>query len=99
MSMETKIAAQKESAALREATRKQLAKTEREFRGAIFVESWSRIPKIGAGLTKLPESVARNTAINLQTQAASMQKMTEAQLSTSFQGFTPENMLRLVRLA
>lgn len=28
-----------------------------------------------------------------------MQKMTEAQLSTSFQGFTPENMLRLVRLA
>lgn len=99
MSMETKIAAQKESAALREATRKQLAKTEREFRGAKFVESWSRIPKIGAGLTKLPESVARNTAINLQTQAASMQKMTEAQLSTSFQGFTPENMLRLVRLA
>lgn len=46
MSMETKIAAQKESAALREATRKTLAKTEREFRGAKFVESWSRIPKI-----------------------------------------------------
>lgn len=91
MSLNTNIAAQREKAALREATRKTLAKTERDFRGAKFVESWSRIPKIGAGLTQLPESVARNTAINLQTQAASMAKMTEAQLSTSFQGFTPKN--------
>lgn len=99
MSATSVIAGQKDAAALREATRKTLAKTEREFRGAKFVESWSRIPKIGAGLNKLPEAVARNTAINLQTQAASMAKMTEAQLSTSFQGFTPENMLRLVRLA
>ena len=99
MSMTKQVASQSEAAALREATRKTLAKTEREFRGAKFVESWSRIPKIGAGLNKLPEAVARNTAINLQTQAASMAKMTEAQLSTSFQGFTPENMLRLVRLA
>lgn len=99
MSMTSQVAGQKDAAALREATRKTLAKTEREFRGAKFVESWSRIPKIGAGLNKLPEAVARNTAINLQTQAASMAKMTEAQLSTSFQGFTPENMLRLVRLA
>ena len=99
MALTNAMAAQKEGAALREATRKHLARTEREFRGAKFVESWSRIPKIGAGLTQLPEAVARNTAINLQTQAASMAKMTEAQLSTSFQGFTPENMLRLVRLA
>lgn len=91
MSLNTNIAAQREKAALREATRKTLAKTERDFRGAKFVESWSRIPKIGAGLTQLPENVARNTAINLQTQAASMAKMTEAQLSTSFQGFTPKN--------
>ena len=99
MALTNAMTAQKEGAALREATRKHLARTEREFRGAKFVESWSRIPKIGAGLTQLPEAVARNTAINLQTQAASMSKMTEAQLSTSFQGFTPENMLRLVRLA
>ena len=99
MALTNAMAAQKDGAALREATRKQLARTEREFRGAKFVESWSRIPKIGAGLTQLPEAVARNTAINLQTQAASMAKMTEAQLSTAFQGFTPENMLRLVRLA
>lgn len=99
MALTNAMAAQKDAAALREATRKHLARTEREFRGAKFVESWSRIPKIGAGLTQLPEAVARNTAINLQTQAASMAKMTEAQLSTSFQGFTPENMLRLVRLA
>jgi hypothetical protein len=99
MALTNAMAAQKDAAALREATRKHLARTEREFRGAKFVESWARIPKIGAGLTQLPEAVARNTAINLQTQAASMAKMTEAQLSTSFQGFTPENMLRLVRLA
>lgn len=99
MALTNAMAAKNEGAALREATRKQLARTEREFRGAKFVESWSRIPKIGAGLTALPEAVARNTAINLQTQAASMAKMTEAQLSTAFQGFTPENMLRLVRLA
>lgn len=46
MSLNTNIAAQKDKAALREATRKQLARTEREFRGAKFVESWSRIPKI-----------------------------------------------------
>jgi hypothetical protein len=70
MSATSVIAGQKDAAALREATRKTLAKTEREFRGAKFVESWSRIPKIGAGLNKLPEAVARNTAINLQTQAA-----------------------------
>ena len=99
MALTNAMTAQKDAAALREATRKHHARTEREFRGAKFVESWARIPKIGAGLTQLPEAVARNTAINLQTQAASMAKMTEAQLSTSFQGFTPENMLRLVRLA
>lgn len=46
MSLNTNIAAQREKAALREATRKTLAKTERDFRGAKFVESWSRIPKI-----------------------------------------------------
>lgn len=42
---------------------------------------------------------ARNTAINLDRQAAYMKRMTEAQTSEAFQGFAPENMLRLVRLA
>lgn len=46
MALTKTMAAQKESAAIREATRKQLARTEREFRGAKYVESWSRIPKI-----------------------------------------------------
>lgn len=46
MALSTAMAAKKENAALREATRKQLARTEREFRAAKFVESWSRIPKI-----------------------------------------------------
>lgn len=90
MSLANTMAQKKEGAALREATRKHLARTEREFRGAKYIESWSRIPKIGAGLTQLPEATARNTAINLQTQAASMMKMSEAQLSTAFQGFTPK---------
>lgn len=46
MALTNAMAARKENAALREATRKHLARTEREFRGAKFVESWSRIPKI-----------------------------------------------------
>lgn len=90
MSLQNRMAEQKAAATLRENTRKQLAKTEKDFRAAKYVESWSRIPKIGAGLTELPLADAKNTAIHLQTQAASMSKMTEAQLSTAFNGFTPK---------
>lgn len=46
MSLANTMAQKKEGAALREATRKHLARTEREFRGAKYIESWSRIPKI-----------------------------------------------------
>jgi hypothetical protein len=47
----------------------------------------------------MKEADARNLAINLENQARFMGKMTESQLSTSFQGQSPENMLRLVRLS
>lgn len=39
----------------------------------------------------MDESVARNLACNLDNQAAVMSKMTEAQLSTAFSGFTPKH--------
>lgn len=44
-------------------------------------------------------SQARNLAILLENQTRQMSRMTEAQLSANFFGYTPENMLRLIRLA
>lgn len=44
-------------------------------------------------------NVARNLAILLENQTRAMSKMSEAQLSTAFGDFKPENMLRLVRLS
>ena len=99
MSLNTRMQEQKNSAEARESARKQLVKTERDYRATKYVESWSRVPKIGANLSALSESERKNTAIALQQQAAMMSKLNEAQLSTSFSGFTPENMLRLIRLA
>lgn len=71
---------------------------ERAFRSDRLVEKWSRIPEVGVGLKQLDETTARNTAIYLENQTRVMSRMTEAQLSSSFQGFSPENMLRLIRL-
>jgi hypothetical protein len=72
---------------------------ERSFRAARLVEKWSRVPELGKGLKDLNEKSAMNTAILLENQARIMSRMTEAQMSSNFSGFTPENMLRLVRLA
>jgi hypothetical protein len=44
-------------------------------------------------------STARNIAINLDRETAFMQGLRESQLATALNDFTPENMLRLVRLA
>ena len=99
MSLQTRMAAQKDNAALRENTRQKLYKNEREYRAAKYIDAWSRIPKIGAGLAELPLEEAQNVAINLNQQASFMSRLNEAQLSQSFTDFTPENMLRLVRLA
>ena len=76
-----------------------LYREERSYRADRLVEKWARVPEIGDGIKGLHENSSRNLAIFLENQARSLSKMTETQLSSSFQGFTPENMLRLVRLA
>jgi hypothetical protein len=99
MSLATKIAQRKQEASLRESVKTKLHKEEKSYRGDKLIEAWSRVPEIGAGLTELPRADARNVAINLDRQAAFMGRLNEAQLSTALNGFTPENMLRIVRLA
>lgn len=76
-----------------------LFREEREFRADKLVEKWSRVKEIGRGIPELPTQTARNLAILLENQASRMKRMTEAQLSNSFFGYTPENMLRLIRLS
>ena len=76
-----------------------LFREEREFRADKLVEKWSRVKEIGRGIPDLPVQTARNLAILLENQASRMKRMTEAQLSNSFFGYTPENMLRLIRLS
>lgn len=75
-----------------------LYREERAYRADRMVEKWSRVPELGKGLKNMDEGTARNTAILLENQARVMSRMTEAQMSNNFYGFTPENMLRLVRL-
>lgn len=99
MSLASKMDERKKAAALREATKKQLYKNEREYRAAKAIDSWSKIAKIGAGLKQMNLKEAQNVALNLTQQATYMSKLNEAQLSQSFSDFAPENMLRLVRLA
>ena len=60
------------------------------------VKFWANVPGIGNGITKYDEATQRNLACFLDNQAAHMSRLTETQVSTSFSGFTPENMLRLV---
>ena len=76
-----------------------LFREEREFRADKLVEKWSKVKEIGRGIPELPVNTARNLAILLENQASRMKRMTEAQLSNSFFGYTPENMLRLIRLS
>ena len=72
---------------------------ERSFRLKKRVDYWSQIPEIGAGFSNFDEATQYNLACNLDNQAGHMARLSENQVSTSFNGFTPENMLRLVRLA
>jgi hypothetical protein len=76
-----------------------LYREERNYRLDRLVEKWSKVPEIGKGITNMPASTARNLAVLLENQTRVMSKMTEAQLSQNFFGYTPENMLRLVRLS
>lgn len=99
MSLNSRMSARKSDSTVREQVRNKLYKEERSYRADRLVEAWARIPEIGAGLKQLPLTDARNVAINLDRQANYMSRLTEAQTSQAFSGFTPENMLRLIRLA
>jgi len=99
MSLKERIAQKETDNRLRESAAMQLYKEDKKFRADRLVEAWSRIPEIGAGLKQMPISDARNVAINLDRQTAFMQGLRESQLATALNDFTPENMLRLVRLA
>lgn len=80
-------------------TKKVFAENERAFRLQQKANYWASIPEIGAGFENLDESTRLNLACNLNNQANYMSRLTENQLASDFKGFTPENMLRLVRLA
>jgi hypothetical protein len=74
------------------------ALTEKTIRADRLVEKWARVPEIGTGLRAMDSRKARNLAILLEKQAKHMSRLTEAQYSSAFAA-TPENMIRLVRLA
>jgi len=99
MSLKERVQQKEADARLKENAAMQLYKEDKKFRADRLVEAWSRIPEIGAGLKQMPISDARNVAINLDRQTAFMQGLRESQLATALNDFTPENMLRLVRLA
>ena len=84
---------------MEESLQDKLYREERAYRADKLVEKWSRVPEIGKGIKDLNTNTARNLAILLENQRRSMSRMTEAQLSANFFDYTPENMLRLVRLA
>jgi len=87
------------NARIRENTAFELYKSDRNFRADRLVNAWSKVPEIGKGIKQLPLTEARNVAINLDRQLNWMQNLKESQLATALNDFTPENMLRLVRLA
>ena len=99
MSLKERMAAKETDNRARENATMQLYKEDKNFRADRLVEAWSRVPEIGAGLKQMPINDARNVAINLDRQTAFMQGLRESQLATALNDFTPENMLRLVRLA
>lgn len=99
MSLQDRMRARKDAADSRQKVKESLYKNERSYRADRLIEAWSRVPEVGAGLKALPLVDARNVAINLDRQASFMGRLNETQTSSALNGFTPENMLRLVRLA
>ena len=99
MSLKERVAQKEADQRLRENATMQIYKQDKAFRADRLIEAWSRVPEIGAGLKEMPIADARNVAINLDRQTAYMQGLRESQLATALNDFTPENMLRLVRLA
>ncbi len=74
------------------------AMDERKARGYKLIEKWSNVPEIGSGLRAMDERRAVNLAILLEQQTRHLSRMSETQYSSAFAA-TPENMIRLVRLA
>lgn len=99
MSLKDKLQMKEQDARLREAAQLQLYKNDKNFRADRLIAAWSKVPEIGAGLRQMPLQEARNVAINLDRQTNFMQNLRESQLATALNDFSPENMLRLVRLA
>ncbi len=63
-----------------------LYREERAYRADRLIEKWARVPELGSNIKNFDEGTARNLAIMLENQARSLSKMTETQLSSSFQG-------------
>jgi hypothetical protein len=99
MSLKERVNQMETDKRLRENAAMQIYKSDKNFRADRLIEAWSRVPEIGAGLKEMDISTARNIAINLDRQTSFMQGLRESQVATALNDFTPENMLRLVRLA
>ena len=76
-----------------------LYREERNYRADRLVEKWSHVAEVGKGITKMSTTTARNLAILLENQARVIHHMDESLFSSAFYGYTPENMLRLIRLS
>lgn len=66
-----------------------LYREEANYRKDRLVEKWSNVADVGRGITEMDTRSARNLAQLLENQTRAMSKMSEAQLSSSFYGFTP----------
>lgn len=98
MALKEQMQNAKQNAAMREAVGKKLFANDRKYRMAKALAAWKTVPEIGEGLEKYDESTQENTAMYLSQQMHHMKRMTESVFSQNFQSFSPENMLRLVRL-
>lgn len=76
-----------------------LFREEKNYRSDRLVEKWSGVAEVGKGIKNMDVNKARNLAILLENQTRAMSRMSEAQLSSAFGDFKPENMLRLIRLS
>jgi hypothetical protein len=76
-----------------------LFREEKNYRSDRLVEKWSNVAEVGKGIKNMDVNKARNLAILLENQTRAMSRMSEAQLSSAFGDFKPENMLRLIRLS
>lgn len=98
MSIRTRMSGGRPTERATTSINEKLYRENKNYRADLLVEKWSKTPEIGKGITEMDSKTARNLAILLENQTNYMSKMTEAQLSTNFQGQSPENMLRLIRL-